>query len=354
MVDVHQSASRDLSRLLLAALALDPFGPGLTEQELKAAAIQLGMSAAVFSEVIKKFWEDRAAQYSDQTIAASSTDLVLMGALGNGYTFPPIFPMATIPRLADAFTRLEKKHGVNTSKSLETILSECPDPPEQTKLALAILVTHKNVQRVGDGFRRLLNIGVSYGTVDPAHPATQALKAAMAAVEPIVAARAGTTLPAIKPIERFHGFLRKQGWTGMAEWWGATAQELVGLWDYYPTAATILAGAMLEAALVAIAEPSRLAGEWNHKFLNEDPRNWQLRDLIKQAEAAKTFSANEAAHARTLADIRNRIHAGRFAFGGPDPFRPPSTNTHEAQIAKLHLDLLLTRILEWKPIAALT
>src|ERR1017187_442444 len=105
MVDVHQSASRDLSRLLVAALVLDPFGPGLTEEELKAAAVQLGMSAAVFSEVITKFWEDRTEKHTDQTIAASSIDLTLMGALGRGHSFPPMFPMATIPRLADAFTR---------------------------------------------------------------------------------------------------------------------------------------------------------------------------------------------------------------------------------------------------------
>lgn len=325
----------------------------MTQDELKAAAVQIGMSPAVFTEVIHKFWEDRTTAYSSQSIAASSQDLVLIGAVGGGYSFPPMFPMATVERLAEAFTILEKKHGVSTPKSLEMILSECPYSPEQTTLALAILVTHKNVQRVGGGFRRVLDIHGNYGKVNPAHPATDAVKAAMAAVEPILRARGGATSPATRPIERFQGFLRKQGWTAMTEWWGATAQELAGLWDHYPTAATILAGAMLEAALVAIAEPSKSAGEWNQRFLNEDSRNWQLRDLIKQAETAKTFSANEAAHARTLADLRNRIHTGRFAAEGRDPFRPPSTSAHEAQIAKLHLDLLLTRIVEWEPIAAL-
>lgn len=351
MRGVHNVAIRELALLLVAAQIVDPLGSGLTEPELRLAAIERGMSAAVFDEIIREFWETRATRESEQAIAASGLDLMMLAA--RGHSFPSVFPMATFPRLDAAFTRLEERFGVHSPKSLEAILSECSDPPHKIKLALAILTTHRHVERVGDGFCRRLSISANLGTADPAHPDSKTLEDAMTVVESILARRSETAHPAEKPIERFHRFLKKQGWEGMAESWAAMAREVAGLWEHYPTAATVLAGAMLEMALVAIAEPAQRAGEWNQKFLNEDPRSWQLRDLIKQAEVAQTFSANEAAHARTLADVRNRIHAGRFAVGGTDRFRPPSTNAHEAQIAKLHLELLLTQILGWKPLSEL-
>lgn len=352
MQDVHTLARRQLGRLLVAGLVVDPLGQGLTRDELKGAAIESGMSPAVFTEVITEFWEERTKSHADQTIRAGSNDLTLLGAM-NGHRFPPVLPMSTIPRVEGALTRLEQRLGVKTAKSLEAILSECADPPDDVKLALGILLTHEHVERAGDGFRRRLPGGGSFGTNAPDHPESQALNAAIRIMEGIMAIRSAEPSSAMRPIDRFHAFLEKQGWNGLVGWWAATAQETAGLWDHYPSAATVLAGALLEAALVAIAEPAKAAGEWNHKFLKDDPRTWQLRDLIKQAEAAGTFSPNGAAHARTLADLRNRIHAGRFATAGPDPFRPPHTNAHEAHVAKLHLDFLLTAILEWKPIATL-
>lgn len=353
MPDVHTLAKRHLGNLLLAALVLDPLGPGLTHDELKRAAIEGGMSVAIFNEVIAEFWAKRAGSHADEMIKAGSLDLTRVGAM-NDHRFPSVFAMGTIPRVEAALTRLEQQHGVKSVKSLESILSECQDPPEKVRIALGILLTHEHVERVGDGFRRRLPSGGTFGTNAPDHPESQALHEAIRIVQAILAARGAASSSAIRPIERFHAFLEKQGWRGLAGWWAATAREAAGLWDHYPTAASILAGALLEAALVAIAEPAKTAGEWNQKFLNEDPRTWQLRELIKQAESAQTFSANEAAHARTLADVRNRIHAGRFATGGPDRFQPPHTNAHEAQVAKLHLDLLLTAILGWKPIASLS
>jgi hypothetical protein len=120
------------------------------------------------------------------------------------------------------------------------------------------------------------------------------------------------------------------------------------------TAATVLAASMLEAALVAIAEPAQVAGKWQRTFLKTDlPERWKLGQLIDQAEAPGPFSPDEAAHARTVAALRNRIHVGKFSATGQDRFRPPFTNDHEATLAVKHLELLLAKILDWAPIAAL-
>lgn len=357
MPDVHTEATRVLRRVLLAAFLLDPLCPGISNKELRFAAIKLGMSPAIFKEVIPKFQTEHPGGDPDM-ISVSSLDLTLVGASGTGHSFPAEFAINSLDHLCEAFARLERQHGINSPKTLAMILSECPEDPSTIKRALGFLAVHNRVERRENGFVRTRitgggRIGDSMGRTDPMHPESTAITKAMGVVRAVLSTRVGGDQPSVPPTERFHLFLTKQGWRGLAGWWSASLEEANGLWEHYPTAATVMAGAMLEAALVAIAQPSMKAGEWKQKFLKENPQSWQLRDLIKQAEAAGTFSPDDATHARTLANLRNRIHAGRFASDGSDPFRPPSTNAHEAQLAKLSLDLLLSRILDWPPLSAL-
>jgi hypothetical protein len=116
--------------------------------------------------------------------------------------------------------------------------------------------------------------------------------------------------------------------------------------DRHPTSNTVLAGALLEAALVAIAESSKKAGLWRRDFLKREPETWKLGELIEQAKIAGTFSEPDAVMGTGLAEFRNRIHAGKFAAAGQPP-APPSLNSHEPRIARDHLDRLLDKILQW-------
>lgn len=354
MKDAHSRAKSDLGLILAATLILDPLGSGLTESELRGIAIDLGVAVPLLDEVMQEFWSNHQKKPSDKTITASSTDLMLISAAGNGHVYPPPFPMTAVKNIHEAFNDLEYRLGVHTAKTVEQVCAALQSyDSDEIKRALGFLVTFKHFGRVGDGFIRKLNHGGQMGDVDRNHPQAARLEECMARVKAVLASRGETAEPAAPPLETFQFFLRKQGWIGLAEWWSQASSEVKGLWEYYPTAACVLAGALLEGALVAIAEPSKQARMWRHKFLDDDPRKWQLGDLIKQAEASGTFTANEASHARTLAELRNRIHAGRFGVSGPEPFRPPRTNIHEAQISKLHLELLLDRLLLWKPVADL-
>lgn len=114
----------------------------------------------------------------------------------------------------------------------------------------------------------------------------------------------------------------------------------------HPSAICVLCGALLEAALVAISKPVVDAKEWNRDFLKEPPDRWKLGQLIDQAHAAKALTDTQRAFAISLGEIRNRIHAGRFASG--DMFNPPYTNGHEARLAREHLSLLLKALLDWE------
>jgi hypothetical protein len=132
-----------------------------------------------------------------------------------------------------------------------------------------------------------------------------------------------------------------------ATWWALTSDELRDAGDRYPTSSTVLAGALVEAALVAIAQSAKSAGQWNQKFLTaKEPPGWKFGELIDQAEAAGTFSKSDALMARGLAEFRNRIHAGKFATPGRPP-APPSLNPQQPRIARDHLDHLLDKILQW-------
>jgi hypothetical protein len=169
------------------------------------------------------------------------------------------------------------------------------------------------------------------------------------------ARRAGGHIPNEPPIDRFGSLLRKQGWTALEMWWGMTATEMRALLEARHTSAICtLSAALLEAALVAVAHPAMQAGQWRQQFLRRAPETWKLGELIDQAEVAATFSPAQAALAREMADLRNRIHAGRFSTAGNPPFAPPYSNVHEARQARDHLDRLLDAILRWPPIQALT
>jgi hypothetical protein len=352
MIDVHSQAQRDLGLLLVADLMLDPLGDGLSEAELRSAALEFGTSAPVIDEIFQTFWLERVKSRAGARIRASSMDLTHVSVSSSGHGYPPPFPMRTVANLADVFTRLERRLGVRTPKSFSQIVEESSEDTTDLARALGFLLICNRLQRTGDGFVRTMSTD-GMGETDPQHRETARLKKAMTITNAIRAARTDSLAPQLPPAESFHLFLKKQGWSGLAGWWSETSQELKALWEYHPMSATVLAGALLECALVASAQPAKAAGQWRQKFLDDDPRTWQLGDLIKQAESAGTFSAADAAHAKTIADLRNRIHTGRFATSGPDPFRPPRTNRHEAQICKLHLDLLLSRLLAWKPIADL-
>lgn len=180
------------------------------------------------------------------------------------------------------------------------------------------------------------------------------LSAMIEKVRAVFAARGGETVQSTPPLARFHLFLEKQGLHAMAAWWAMSTNELRAAETHLPCAATVVAASILEAALVAIAEPAVAAGEWRQDFLTKIPsKDWKLGKLIDQAKIARTFSDADAHLAETLQDLRNRIHVGKFAATGAERFKPPFANAHEATLAVRHLDLLLTRILGWGPIAVL-
>jgi hypothetical protein len=270
------------------------------------------------------------------------------------------FPRQLRYDLADvvcqSFRSLNERLGVNAAKTVDMLSAQGQISPDEIEAGLGILLVYRLAARVEGGYK--CGAKDTSGYRDEKRRDASELEARLSAmaekVRAVFAARGDRTVQSTPPLTRFHQFLKKQELHSMAAWWAMSTGELKAAQNHLPGAATVLAASMLEAALVAIAEPAIAAGEWRQEFLTKiSPKDWKLGKLIDQAKSAGTFSQADAHLAETLQELRNRIHVGRFAAAGAERFNPPFTNAHEATLAVSHLDLLLTRILGWNPIAVL-
>jgi hypothetical protein len=355
MADAHKEAHQRISQALIAALLVRPLDSGLTEAELEQVVVAGGISVPVFREVIHEFLARRHEDWSDEVVV-SQIDLVLVLARGENHYPADLFPMNAFGQLHLAFDQLDREQGKHAGKTMPMLLSRCSERQEEIECALGVLLVLGRVKRAGTAFVRHADFSGEFerSPQHAAHPWSQAIRNLMPGVERVFAARTGQTVPCVPPIDRFHRFLQKQGWNEFAQWWAMTSGEMDTLSEHHPTATTVLAGALLEAALVAIAELAKNAGQWRNKFLSNPPDTWKLKELIDQAESAGTLSHADAALAANVAELRNRIHAGRHSTAGRGPFRPPSTNSHDSVLAKANLERVLDVILGWPTVLALT
>jgi hypothetical protein len=355
MSDAHAEAKKALSNALCAVLFVRPLDAGLDEEELKRAALQGGAGAGALEEVFYEVWTKQAKDAKRRAIAS----MFDCDVLAEGHAAPTdLIPVDALQALERGFDQLDRDHGKNAPKSLALITAACPGvPSDKLELALGLMVPMKRFTRSDAGFARtgLPPLRYQRAPFREPHPQLANVRRLIPIVSAIIGARTGTAVPETSPMDRFALWLKSRGWAEFARWWALTSTELTRLSDaHHPTAVCVLCGALLEGALVAVSTPARDAGEWTQKFLNNEPTGWKLHDLIAQAEAAKTFTKDEAQHARRVAEFRNRIHAGKFSTAGKPPFVPPHTNVHEAQASRIDLAQLLDALLKWPPVASLT
>jgi len=354
MDDLYGDVKRAIQLTRVAAFAANPLHPGLTIAEIRSIVVQDGFAIPLVDEAMEQTdlgRGGRAGRGEAAVFGPGMHDLLALRIQGG---FPPQIPYVDARKVCDSFSRLNREQGARSPKTVP-MLSHASLPTDQVERGLGFLLQFSLAQEVPGGYvSQTANLD---GYVDERPRGSELekrLDILIGRVKSVLAARTAASTISTPPTDRFHLFLKKQGLHSMAGWWSMTNQEMLSLGYRSPTSVTVLAASMLEAALVAIAEPARNAGEWKRDFLGHAPKDWKLGALIDQAEAAGTFSATDAAHARLLAELRNRIHVGKYAVAGPDRFKPVYADSHEATIATKHLDMLLSRILSWSPIAALT
>lgn len=352
MDDVYVGVDRAVRLALLAAFVVRPLDPGLKLGELKQLVVEQGFAPPLYDEA----WQRSSRSRDAQETGVAKVEMMDLLVLRNYGQFPRQLRYDSADKVCRAFRSLNERLGVKAGKSVEMLSAQGQIAVEEIEAGLGILLLYQLAARVDGGFT--CNAKDTSGYRDEEREDSSQLERGLAAmvekVRAVLAARGGQTVQSTPPLVRFHRFLEKQGLVAMAAWWTMSSNELKAAETHLPGAATVLAASMLEAALVAIAEPAHAAGEWRQDFLTKvPPKDWKLGKLIEQAKVARTFSDADAHLAETLQDLRNRIHVGRFAASGSERFNPPFSNAHEAALAVRHLDLLVTRILGWAPISAL-
>jgi hypothetical protein len=77
MVDIHHEAKRTLRQLLCASVLVNPLDQGLTEEELRSAAVLASVSPAVFDEVIYAILNERTESSGERlTFGVCAQDAV--------------------------------------------------------------------------------------------------------------------------------------------------------------------------------------------------------------------------------------------------------------------------------------
>jgi hypothetical protein len=357
MSDPVQQATKVIESILRAAVVAQPLDPGLTWKEIQDIAASRGIGVGSFQAATTELY-DLPKDEKRRVLAKTEG----WGAINWGSVPVPqdIRPDVALDALVSIYEELENEMGPKAPVTLDVLRARAaPISHHDIDRAVGLLLSWGNLDRSPDGFRRRkewhrfdvskdrdLDLFVERMVAD--------LRAVLPAVRDAFSRRGPGHSPSVRPTERFAQFLRKQGAVAFETWWAMTVNEMNSLLDArHTTAICVLAGALLEAALVAVAEPARNAGEWRHTFLKASPERWNLSDLIDQAKHAGTFTEPQVALAREVASMRNRIHAGRHSTNGAAPFSPPYTNTHEARQCRDHLDRLLAAILDWPPIQAL-
>jgi hypothetical protein len=354
----HVNRARQLiTASLVAAVAANPFDPGLSEDELRGLVIGVdGVGDGAFTDALDS--RGPAGRDEQRRLLASSSDM--FGGVGLDAMVVPeeIRPAEALSALARAFDSIENELRTGAAVDASVIRARCaPVPPDTVDRALGFALALGSISRNGEQVARRRS-WPTYDNTRVRHSVQVAsigelARSLLPSVRDVFAKRVGAHAPTEDSLARFNRFLLVQRWTGLAEWWSQTAREMNALITAsHPSAICVLCGALLEAALVAVARPGQAAKEWNQNFLkNDPPERWKLSQLIDQAHAAKVLSDTQVPIALQLAETRNRIHAGKFAAG--DTFKPPYTNAHEARLARENLKLLLGAVLDWEVVRKL-
>jgi hypothetical protein len=357
MPDPHKEARDAIGVALCAAVVANPRDPGLTLDELRDIARQLGAGPGALDEVLAEDWHEIRKDANNRALAHQGHWAASFGLLSAALRAAGV--LGIFSRFRSTMENLDREVGKSTPKNLTQVADAMSGVTrDDLERLTAILITHERLveRRPGEFFSAgLLFIGRPENESPDIYAGAKESSARVVEIVPrlesLFAQRSGATTPATAPLDRFHVFVRKQGWTALASWWAINTSELNRVADHlHPTSVCVLCGALLEAALISIARIAQIAGQWNQKFLTQKAANrWGLNELIGQAEAAGTFSPAQTALAKVLAEHRNRIHIGQYA--NPNGvFAPPYSNTHEAKAARGYLDALIDAILSWPPV----
>ena len=173
----------------------------------------------------------------------------------------------------------------------------------------------------------------------------------MAIVREVIARRDDGRSVQADPLDAFPDTLTNLGLTRFRMWWTQTVAELRACDpNTMPTAAVVLAAALVEGALSFAVKPARDrgVGPLLSKDFDRPPRTWNIADLVTSAAAggdAAILTPALKGQADLLVLARHRVHAGRLMADHPD--RLPDLRPEEARAARVTAEHVARAVMDW-------
>ena len=169
-------------------------------------------------------------------------------------------------------------------------------------------------------------------------------------VADIIARRQDGRPKSIDTLQEFANRLEYLGYKPFRFWWMQILSELKTADNTFSVTVSVLAAALMEGALTFIVRHalSLNNGTFTSSDWRKEPNTWKVDDLLKAASGGGSDAVLDQPsklRAEALIRTRQRIHAGRMLVDHPTGV--PDLRPEEARDARLTLEIVVRKILDW-------
>lgn len=355
-----EDAERFVRAALEASFYASPSEPGLTRDEL----VRLGSSFDKFEGEIGdaiRLLERRASFAWRGERIRPQIDLSKLSDFNYTFESDPRrweafeFVFTSLDEAARRFGR--DRASVERSVLIEQGIAE-GFTRQDMELAISGLLLDEHVEDV-DGRVKITLRGSSWARPsvtfrqrqrhESRHPFGDWLTKLLVPVQDIVSRRTDGRPASVEPLGAFGERLDSLGHGSFKTWWALLVGELRTLEpSRNPTALTVLAAALAEAALSFVVARAQREGATLSKNLDASPRNWKFEALAASAKSGQNPILDQQLYERCmrLNALRQRIHAGRLIEDSA-ALPTPDLRPEEPREAKNTLEALVRCILDW-------
>ena len=346
---------------LLCSVFAVPREPGLTYDEVLEVAGRVGLQAGELGDAIAKFNVQYVGRSPSRLLPQTNT-MGMWGLFGipqnpdyrnlGAFDFVDARLKASVRTLGARNAQLERNLIVERA-----VAQNIPRNDVEAAITIWVLSEHlvekDGLLRFTPGREHNLPPGQQQAQA-PRFPNMQRNEMRdqiLALVKDVIARRTDGRPKHAEPLDAFPDVLAPLGYGHFRLWWTQTAAELRrGDTQSAPLSVSVLAAALVEGALTFVVSHARSLGlgVFGSKTFEQDPRSWQIQDLLGSAASGRDAAILDEPtrqRASRLIQTRKRIHAGRMLSEFPGGV--PDLKPEEARDAKATADQVVRRVLEW-------
>lgn len=345
----------------LCSVFVAPREPGLTHDELLEVASRVGLHAGEIGDAVAKI----EVQYLGRSPSRLLPRSAIMGMWGLfGIPQDPDYRNLAAFDFVDAELKASVRMlGANNAQLERDLIVEravvqnIPRHDVEAAITLWVLSDHLvekgGLLRFRPGRERNPAPGQQQAQAPriPNRQRNEQRDQILGLVKDVIARRTDGRPRHAEPLDSFPDVLAPLGYGHFRLWWTQTAAELRRADSQSaPLSVSVLAAALVEGALTFVVRHARSLGlgVFGSKTFEQEPRSWQIQDLVGSAAAGRDAAILDEPtrqRANRLIQTRQRIHAGRMLVEFPGGV--PDLKPEDARDAKATADQVVRRVLEW-------